>query len=240
MARADLAARLLTFASIVALAGCGGSGDAPSATPTARQPSALDGCARPSARAKIVRFAAGSESLHGVVVGSGEVGVVLAHQLNANLCSWLPFARRVADEGGQALAFDFGDRPLDTEVRAAAAELRRRGAQTIVLVGASMGGTASLVAASEDDDVTRVASLSGPRVFQGLSALRAARRLTIPALFIATSNNRPFTADARGLFRASPSKNKDLLIVPGFEHGTDMLRYARVRKALVAFVFGRE
>jgi pimeloyl-ACP methyl ester carboxylesterase len=42
----------------------------------------------------------------GAVVGSGARGVVLAHETNANLCAWFPFARRLADAGYLVLALD--------------------------------------------------------------------------------------------------------------------------------------
>ena len=58
------------------------------------------------------------------------------------------------------------------------------GAKRIILVGASMGGTAALVAAT-NIDLAGVAAVSAPREFSGLDALRAVRQLEIPALFVA-------------------------------------------------------
>jgi alpha-beta hydrolase superfamily lysophospholipase len=70
----------------------------------------------------------------------------------------VPLARAFARRGYQVLAFDFagfgdsergpGDDRVDIDVAAAAEQLRRRGADRIVLIGSSMGGTAVLAAAT--------------------------------------------------------------------------------------------
>jgi hypothetical protein len=166
-ARAGRPIAAIAVAALV-LAGCGGSG---SGTPGPTQTNAtataagttgktLDSCAHGDATTKIVHF--GGADLDGVIVGSGANGVVLAHQLHSNLCSWLPFAKRLAAAGMRVLAFDFPSTShLDRYVRAAVAELRRDGAHNVALAGASMGGTAVLVAASRESKISRVASLSG-------------------------------------------------------------------------------
>jgi pimeloyl-ACP methyl ester carboxylesterase len=96
-------------------------------------------------------------SLVGLVLGTGRTGLVLGHQLRSDLCEWLPQARAFARRGYRVLVFDFAgfgdsqpgpDGRVDTDVVAAAAEPRRRGADRIVLVGSSMGGTAVLSAAT--------------------------------------------------------------------------------------------
>jgi dienelactone hydrolase len=46
----------------------------------------------------------------------------------------------------RALAINFSSTSLDDDMVAGLRELRRRGAKRIILVGASMGGTAALVA----------------------------------------------------------------------------------------------
>jgi pimeloyl-ACP methyl ester carboxylesterase len=104
------------------------------------------------------RTAAGAV-LAGVVMGRGRSGIAFAHGRGGDLCEWLPYARRFARQGYRVLAFDFAgfgdsrpgsgaDARLDTDVVAAAGQLRRLGAEKIVLVGSSMGGTAALAAAT--------------------------------------------------------------------------------------------
>jgi pimeloyl-ACP methyl ester carboxylesterase len=229
----------------LALAGCGGSSSGtagPTQTSTtATAPGAtgktLDSCAHEDATTKIVHFS-GAE-LDGVVIGDGATGVVLAHQLHSDLCSWLPFAKRLAAAGMLVLVFDFPSTSnLDRYVVAAVAELGRQGAHSIALAGASMGGTAVLVAASHASSISRVASLSGPRIFEDLDAGRAVPRVHVPTLFVAGREDSPFVDDARAMYRAATG-DKRLLIVAGSDHGTDLLDDEHVGDQLLAFLTGR-
>ena len=230
--------------TVLALAACGGSSSG-TAGPTQTSTTAssaettvktLDSCASEDATTKIVHF--GGADLDGVVIGDGANGVVLAHQLHSNLCSWLPFAKRLAAAGTRVLAFDFPSTSnLDRYVLAAVADLRRQGAHSIALAGASMGGTAVLVAASRDSKISRVASLSGPRSFEDLAAGPAVPRLDVPVLFVAGKEDSPYVDDARAMYRAATT-DKKLLVVPGSDHGTDLLDDDQVADQLLAFLTG--
>jgi pimeloyl-ACP methyl ester carboxylesterase len=131
-------------------------------------------CGPPDAKATLVRFqAADGTSLNGVLVGNGPAGVVLAHEYPDDLCGSWPFADYLAKKGLRAFAIDLrcfgrsacpqGDargRVVD-DLAAAVAELRRRGATRVALVGASMGGAAVLIAATRvQPPVAAVVSLS--------------------------------------------------------------------------------
>ena len=92
-------------------------------------------------------------------------GVVLAHMLPADQSSWYDFAQRLGAMGYRALTFDFrgycpggdagcseGERAIAgiwQDVLAAKDFLVEEGVTRVALVGASMGGTASLVAAAQ-------------------------------------------------------------------------------------------
>jgi pimeloyl-ACP methyl ester carboxylesterase len=232
--------------TVLALAGCGGSSGATagqtqvSTTATAAETTGktLDFCAHEDATTKIVHFRGAGTDLDGVVIGSGANGVVLAHQLHSNVCSWLPFAQRLAGGGVRVLVFDFpGTTDLDRYVLAAVAELRHQGAHSIALAGASMGGTAVLVAANRDSKISRVASLSGPRSFEGLTAGPAVPRLRVPTLFVAGKEDSPYVEDARAMYRAATT-DKRLVVVPGSDHGTDLLDDEQVADQLFAFLEG--
>jgi pimeloyl-ACP methyl ester carboxylesterase len=197
-------------------------------------------CGEPAKGAEIVTFTDDDgASVEGVLLGEGEVGLVLAHQRNSDLCSWLPFARSLEGSDFRALAFTFAGE-LETNVAAAAAELRARGVEAVALVGASMGGTASLVAATEiEPPVDAVVALSAPREFTGLDADRAVRELDVPTLFVAGKDEVPFAADARALFRAAVSRDKDLFLAKDFAHGTDLFdgpEGPRVRTRILRFL----
>ena len=238
---------LVISIAALALAGCGGSNGgtaAPTdksitgATTVGTTGKTLDSCAHEDATTKFVHFTGAGADLDGVVLGNGATGVVLAHQLHSNLCAWLPFGERLAAAGMRVIAFDFpSTSDLDRYVLAAVTELRRQGAHTIALAGASMGGTAVLVAASRDPTIARVASLSGPRDFEGLAAGRAVRQVYAPTLFIAAREDSPYVDDARAMYRAAPG-DKRLLVVPGFDHGTDLLDDGQIGNQLLAFLAG--
>jgi pimeloyl-ACP methyl ester carboxylesterase len=205
------------------------------------------GCVRSSDRATNVSFqAAGGARLKGAVLGRGSTGVVLAHTTNADRCQWLPFARELAKQGYRALVFDMRGYGASTgitntdphlDVIAAAAELRRRGAKKIVLAGASMGGTGVVAAAPTiRPAVSGVVELSAPTLFSSANALAAAKKLRLPALFVAGRDDGDFAAATRALYRAAATKDKKLHIAPSSWHGVDLVSLPAVRKLVLGFV----
>jgi pimeloyl-ACP methyl ester carboxylesterase len=193
-------------------------------------------CLRPAEQDKAFRFrTSDGATLVGVVLGTGHTGLVLGHQLGSDLCEWLPQARAFAKVGYRVLVFDFAgfgdsqpgpDGRVDNDVVAAAAELRRRGVDRVVLVGSSMGGTAVLSAATRiRPPVAGVVSLSGPSGFGGVDAQGAMARLRVPVLFVVAADDQHFTEQARVMYRAARVRDKRLLVVPGGGHGTSMVEF---------------
>lgn len=184
-----------------------------------------------SVRARDVRFETSDGlELSGRLFGSGRVGVTLAHMFPADARSWYPAAEKIAEAGYLVLAFNFrgyatseGDRstaraPRDLE--AARDFLVEQGAQELTLVGASMGGTASLVAADALDPLA-VVCISAPRRFMGLDAEAIATRLQRPVLLIASRDDGEALSNLERLARSLP--NPDTKIFEGSAHGTDLL-----------------
>jgi pimeloyl-ACP methyl ester carboxylesterase len=232
--------RLVPFAAAAALV-------LPASTAAGTAP--IEFCAADKTVApKLVHFRAGDGArLLGVALGTGRVGVVLSHQLGSDFCEWVPYARKLSREGYRVLAFSFrgsgsseagsaSPARLDRDVIAAAGELRRLGARRVVIVGASMGGTASLVAAPALRPAPElVVSLSGPSYFGGLDASKAVPRIRGPVLFAAGADDDGFPTDARALYKASASSAKRLLIVGGADHGSALVTYhPQVRSVLQA------
>ena len=166
--------------------------------------------------------------LAGTVFGDGAVGVVLAHMFPTDQTSWQPFARQLAAEGYRALAFDFrgfgrsgGSRrvdEIDLDVRAAAAYLRSQGARRIVLVGASMGGTASIKAATPGG-VDALIAISSPMRFRGLNVSETElTRLTMPSLW--STSDRDSVTPAMRAMHAAAGGRKALHVYSGSAHGT--------------------
>jgi pimeloyl-ACP methyl ester carboxylesterase len=216
--------------------------------------SADTNCAERSDHARIVHFRTSDRvSLAGLAFGSGRTGVVLAHQVDGDLCAWLPFARVLKAAGFRVLAFDFRNFGssqhvgtsvhLERDVVAAAAEIRRLGAARVFLVGASMGGTAVLTAApSIRPAVAGVVSLSGPSTFVDMDALEAVRSLRVPALFAVGRYDRDFVADVKAQYAAAASKDKRLVVRPNGYHGTLLLEGAEgapLRRIVLAFLGSR-
>ena len=128
--------------------------------------------------------AADGTKLVGHLFGTGRTAVILGHQSNGSLCEWLAYARRLARLGYTAFAIDFrghglsqhragaaGNR-LASDLDAAVKLVRKRGKQKVFLVGASMGGIASLVAgANVKPAVDGVVSVSAPARFMGMNAV---------------------------------------------------------------------
>lgn len=168
--------------------------------------------------------------LTGRLFGSGRVGITLAHMFPADATSWYEVADDIAGAGYMVLAFNFrghadaeGERDLDKaniDMEAAKDYLAAQGAKTFAFVGASMGGTASLVAA-EAIDTLAIVTLSAPLRFMGLDAASVAGRIQRPVLLIAAEGDTSAFNDLGILERTLP--NPDTRVFDGNAHGTDLL-----------------
>jgi hypothetical protein len=202
----------------------------------------LDGCARGGSQVSILKIAAGhGDEIKAAMLGRGSVGVVLANQSDRDLCSWLPFARVLKRAGYRVLVFDYGNLQPWIEVAAAAKTLHRFGAEHILLIGASEGAKASIIAAARPTTpVTAVVSLSAERYFRdGTDVKQWVTKLTRPILFV-TAKNDPYAADdTTALYRACNSPDKNLVTVAGDAHGVGLLGRttgALVRGDILAFL----
>jgi pimeloyl-ACP methyl ester carboxylesterase len=214
-------------------------------TATAVNSQTTDPCIK-AGETPVVMKAADGATVYGVEVGTGTTGVVLGHQYFSNHCEFMDFARELAAAGFRALTIDFryngastggNSSRLDLDVAAAAARLRADGATRVKLVGASMGGTAVLVAASEiTPPVDGVVSLSGPTYFRGLNAVRAVRRSRVPVRFLVTRGERRFAPDATYLMRAAATRDKAILRVANGGHGSSMLTVPSAKAFVVGFL----
>ncbi len=179
-------------------------------------------------------------ALEGRLFGEGSTGVVLAHMRPADQRSWFRFAQRLADQGYLVLTFDFRGTCPGGEAGCSSGELeisqiwqdvvgaidviRSRGATSVALVGASMGGTASLVAAAQDGgDVDAVVTLSAPVSIDGLVADGTLlQQVGANKLFVAGVGDAAAASAAQELYATSPPP-KRVEIVPADDHGTDLL-----------------
>lgn len=229
----------LALACAFAAGGCAGSRE-PGPLPGASAPSApgrataaaanpptaspgLDGCLPPAlGQIRRVRDAGGG-TLTLAVVGSGRRVVVLSNESDENLCSWLPFTRRLTAAGYRVVLWDYGPGEPTAELRGL---IRRFGAAHTVVMGASEGAKVSLIAAARTKRAVRgVISLSAESVLRpAIEVARSVRRVRSPLLLV-TSARDPYGSApaAREFIRAAPGTDKRLVVVPGTDHGTALL-----------------
>jgi pimeloyl-ACP methyl ester carboxylesterase len=179
--------------------------------------------------------------------GSGRTAVVLAHQSDGTLCQWAPYAKRLAARGYTAIVFDFRNvggsqtvpwtatRRLGGDVAAAVHAARAGGATKVFLVGASLGGSAVISAgANVRPMVAGVISVSGSADLA--DALVAAKRLRVPALYLAAKGDRDFAADVPRLAAATRGPHQ-AFVLPGYEHGVQLVAAsARARTLIETFL----
>ncbi|MGE5225511.1 MAG: alpha/beta hydrolase family protein [Planctomycetaceae bacterium] len=175
-------------------------------------------------------------------------GVVLAHMLPADQTSWYDEAERLAAFGYRVLTFDFrgycpgGDGgcskgPKDVnatpvDLTAALRYLREDGVSRVALVGASMGGTAGLIVASQQGTgVGAVVTLSAPEVIEGIGAGPEVLQLVSAAkLFIAGLGDTTAARSAQAFYDGS-QQPKRVEILTTDDHGTDLLTGSQGEKA---------
>ena len=169
--------------------------------------------------------------LRGRRFGDGDIFVILFHMFPSDQTSWYPFARVLADEGYTALTLDFrgygvseGEKVIEDigkDVEAAVNFAQGSGAKQVFLMGASMGGTASLKLAATES-VDGVVAISAPLEFMGLDLEQEIGQVDEPKLIVASEEDRSAAIHASKLYELA-SGSKDLKIYSGSAHGTALL-----------------
>jgi pimeloyl-ACP methyl ester carboxylesterase len=183
--------------------------------------------------------------------GTASQAVVLVHGGQFNKESWSKQAHALVDAGFQVLALDLrgygkshgpGDSdpmsaPIHLDVLAAVRYLRKNGAKSVSIVGASMGGWAAGDACIESrpGEVDRV-------VFLGAASNESADKLKCPSLYIVArddaSDDGPRLPGIRVQYEKSPEPKK-LIIVEGSAHAQFLFQTDqadRVMREVVAFL----
>jgi pimeloyl-ACP methyl ester carboxylesterase len=167
-------------------------------------------------------------------------GVVLAHMYPSDQSAWFDFADRLADRGYRVLTFDFrgycpggtagcseGEKQIPAiwqDVEGAIARIRSEGVTRVGLVGASMGGTASLIAASkEGSDVGAIVTLSAPIEFEGLAVSPdELAQVSAAKLFIAGHSDVTAAQAVETLYEQTIQPKRPEILTTD-DHGTDIL-----------------
>jgi len=163
----------------------------------------------------------------GRIFGESESAVILSHMYPTDQTSWDTFANRLMQNGYEAMTFDFrgygkseGKKEIDKiykDLLAALNFVTGEGAKSVVLIGASMGGIASLFVASQNK-VDGVITISAPVEFRGLKAGNL-KNIDCAKLFIAGEKDGSAAQSAKYLYENSADP-RELVIYPTDEHGT--------------------
>jgi esterase/lipase len=234
---------------IVLVAACGSSAGG---TGNSSSPSSRFDCGVLGKPGPVVEFRAETgRELRGVMFGRAAVAVVLAHQSDQTLCNELNLAHVIAAHGFEAFAFDVGgDAPApandptanyqswDRDVAAAVVLVRSKGATRTLLLGASQGGCAVLVAATElTPSPEGVVSLSGERHVADLDCDAAASKYSGALLIVASTDDHYLnSAAAHSLIVESPSQDKRAIVLPGTVHGSALLGEDGVMGEVLSFL----
>jgi alpha-beta hydrolase superfamily lysophospholipase len=178
--------------------------------------------------------------------GAGNRGVVLAHGMKFDKASWKDQAAQLASAGFRVAAIDFrgygkshggpkSQSPRDEmylDVLAAVDYLRGHGAQTVAVIGASMGGGASAnaVVKGAPGAINRLILLA-PVPIQN------PERITVPKLYAAAQGD-PVTAKMKEQYAKAPEP-KELLILPGEAHAQNLFttdQGERLMKTILQFL----
>ena len=179
-----------------------------------------------------------AEKVSAYVTGTGDAGIVLAHQAGENLCEWQSGQQELTAAGYRVMAISMVHHD-DADVAAAVAELRKRGVKHVVLIGASRGGTAVLAgAALISPPVDGVVSLSGPtKSDQGVIADGVVPNLTTPLLFAAGTGDEPFFSDAKLMSQSAKPGVATLVQADSSAHGVSLYSSAdTIHQAVLDFV----
>lgn len=166
--------------------------------------------------------------LAGLLFGHGKTAVVCSHEYRTTKDIWTTsrIVPLLALRGYLVLAYDFrgfGDSygRVDTsmiavDLQAAVAFVRKQGATKVVLLGSSMGGTASLNVASSEK-VAAVVTLSAPQDFGPSVSDAQLKAINAPKLFVNTQGD-DYAQETQHMYDVSRPP-KQIHLYPGGEHG---------------------
>jgi esterase/lipase len=219
---------------LLVLTSCSLGGSPPSAQMATPEPTVPPVPTPPNIPFREISFMTSDHiKLVGLLYGHGKTMVIGSHQYKSSLADWRDsgIPARLAALGYEVLVYDFrgfgssdGDPDptvMNVDLTAAVNFSRQQGATSIVLMGASMGGTASLSVASTQK-VAAVISLSGPQSFGVDVADADLKVMTTPKLFMDSQDDSPYVTDEQHMYDVSAAP-KEIYIYPNSNHGVTIL-----------------
>lgn len=181
-----------------------------------------------------------------------EAALVLLPQVGGGVCGWSTFAHEAAQLGfssivvapcgyGESTCTDEGDADPLNEVTPALAAVREDfDTDRVVLIGASMGGSLTVLASAAGAEADTWIDVSGPSTWEDTDLLPLAPELPAGGLVVmARSDGAAAYTAARALAKASGARFLD----GGNGHGYELLvnlsgRISRVGRAVLAHAAG--
>jgi len=167
-------------------------------------------------------------NINGNIFGSFNRIVILSHMFPTDQTSWFEFAKFLNENKIAAMTYDFrgygkseGKKEIANiykDLEAAIKYISQYNLDKVYLMGASMGGTASIIVAAETK-VSGLITLSAPDEFKGLSAKNEIKNLKCPKLFIASKGD-TYAFKSANFFYDNSNEPKEKLILDGKSHGT--------------------
>lgn len=241
---------VLAAALAATLVACSGADVAPSGEPSQPgTPSPTRESQQVEASYREITFdAPDGETRSARLFGDGAVAVVLSHMGRSqdSQDDWTTYAGELAEGGYRALTYgnrDIGQEDSWKDVLGAVEYLTAHGVKQVIVAGASLGAMASLKAANQaTDGVAGVIWLAGVNGQSGYEFREAdVAGLRCPTLFASAEGDAYGGARSARQLHGWATAESELLIVPGLEHGTDILAEGgqsadRVREAMTSFV----
>ncbi|MGG2055345.1 alpha/beta hydrolase [Lysinibacillus pakistanensis] len=173
--------------------------------------------------------------LSALVLGSGNKGVLLAHEQGYSICSFLDIGTELADNGYLVIIPEYRNHGASQKIQvnehieldadAALNELKRMGAKKVFLAGASCGGTTAIVAGVRQElPIEGLIILSSPAQCSNLDAIPSVKEIKAPSLFVFSPGDYGGSIEkhVRQLYQESGATDKELIVDESGYHGTDM------------------
>lgn len=141
--------------------------------------------------------------LSALVLGSGDKGVLLAHEQGYNICSFLDMGTELADSGylvvipeyrnhGASQNYPEDNQNIDRDAEVALSELKRLGAKKVFLAGASCGGSTVIIAGVRQElPIEGLIILSSPAQCGPHDAIPGVKKIKAPSLFVFSPGDIP-------------------------------------------------
>lgn len=174
--------------------------------------------------------------LSALVLGSGDKGVLLAHEQGYNICSFLDMGNELAESGYLVVIPEYRNhgasqdiqediQHIDRDADAALSELKRLGAKKVFLAGASCGGSTAIISGVRQElPIEGLIILSSPAQCGPHDAIPSVKKIKAPSLFVFSPGDYggSIEKEVRKLYQASGATDKELIVDESGYHGTDM------------------